>query len=139
LREVYLFGERAGIAQHNLHDLDEIDPLSILAPDRIDQCDEAFVAECDGRVVGAATLAFNGVYAPKRPTLDALYLIPEFRGRGIGFALLERAIRRFIEVGKCPVLCKAESAEMGALLERLGARLPELGEHIDAKLDFLAH
>ena len=135
LQEVYSFGERASQAERKARRLSDVDPLVLLGTDRLGQCDESFVAECDGRIAGAVTLAYNGVYNPKRPTLDALYVLPDFQRQGIGLALLLTAVRRFVELGRTPVLCKVESAEMRALLERLGERHPDLRQQIDARFE----
>lgn len=132
LQEVYSFAERAGIEADAVS---EVDPLALFDPGRLVQCDEAFVAVAGQRIVGAVTLAFHGVYAPKMPTLDALYVLPEFQRQGIGLALVERAIRRFVEMDKVPVFCRVESAEMRALLSRLNERLPDWGQHVQPWLD----
>ncbi|HUE71268.1 MAG TPA: GNAT family N-acetyltransferase [Pirellulaceae bacterium] len=135
LQEIFSFGERAGIAEHEAGKISDVSPLVLFGADRLLQCDEAFVAVSGEQIVGAVTLASNGVYAPKVPTLDALYVLPEFHRQGIGLALVERATRRFVELGKVPVLCKVESEEMRALLHRLDERFPALRQQIRAFID----
>jgi GNAT superfamily N-acetyltransferase len=136
LQEIYSFAERAGIADQEAGVFSEVGPLSLLGTERLIQCDEAFVAEQDARIVGAVTLAFSGVFDPKMPTLDALYVLPECHRQGIGFALLEQAVRRFMELGKVPIFCRVTSEEMQSLLKALGKRLPELLARIKAVDDF---
>lgn len=126
LQEVYSFAERAGLADQEAGVFSDVGPLSLLGTERLIQCDEAFVAEQDARIVGAVTLAFNGVFDPKMPTLDALFVLPECQRQGIGFALLDHAVRRFVELGKVPIFCRVTSCDMQALLKRLGERHPEL-------------
>lgn len=135
LQEVYSFAERTGLAQIEAGIIDDLGPLSLFAPDRLLQCDEAFVAEQSGCIVGATTLAFNGVYEPHVPTLDGLYVLPHFQRLGIGFALLERAITRFVELGKIPVLCKVKSSGMMKLLDRLQRQCPPTRQQINAFID----
>lgn len=135
LQEVYSFAERAGIADQEAGVFSDVGPLSLLGIERLLQCDEAFVAEQDSRIIGAVTLAFNGVFAPKRPTLDALYVLPAFHRKGVGFGLLERAVGRFVELGKVPIFCRVSSAEMRDLLECFGRKCPDLHARVDAIFD----
>lgn len=72
LAEVSAFGTSVGPKEQQAGLIQEIDPLELFSQERLIQCDEAFVAEHDGRIIGAVTLAFEGVYKPKMPTLDAL-------------------------------------------------------------------
>jgi GNAT superfamily N-acetyltransferase len=135
LQEVCSFGEYAAKIEEAAGILNDVCPLGLFAPDRLSQCDEAFVAEQGGQIVGAATLAFNGVYEPRVPTLDALYVLPAFHRKGIGFALVVTVLERFCKLGKTPIFCKIKSVEMRDLLERLKARRPDLHCRIRIVLD----
>jgi N-acetylglutamate synthase-like GNAT family acetyltransferase len=71
---------------------------ALLDPGRLSECDEFFVAECDGEIIGAVTLA--GLKNKRLPTLDALYVVPTHRGRRVGPRLCETALLRFKETQK---------------------------------------
>ena len=51
--------------------------------------DEAVIAEYNGDVVGAVTLAFHDLDRPAPGTLDTLYVLPGHRGKGLGFKLCD--------------------------------------------------
>ncbi|WP_407270937.1 GNAT family N-acetyltransferase [Radiobacillus sp. PE A8.2] len=55
-----------------------------------------YVAETDGSIVGFAN--FSPVKADGVAELGAIYLLPEFQGKGIGSALLEKGIYNNPEV-----------------------------------------
>lgn len=89
---------------------------ALLGSDRVDACDEYFVAEIDGQIVGAVTLAFEAINGP---TLETLYVWRDLQRRGIGPALCETAARRFTEVGKTPIACEVENAAMHKAIQKL--------------------
>lgn len=60
-----------------------------------DPSTKGFVAESGGRVAGYARLFFHG--GENRLYLAALYLLPDFQGRGIGRRLVEAAERYAVE------------------------------------------
>lgn len=135
LQEVYDFAEKAHLATYETETVSLLDPLGIFRPDRLRQCDEAFVAEVDGVIVGAVTLAFKGLFGRNKPTLDGMYVLPKYRRRGIGCHLITHAVRRFVEVGRTPVLCNVESEEMVATSESFRRKHPELSQHVDFRDD----
>ncbi len=51
--------------------------------------------------------------------VDSAYVAHVYRGRGIGFQLLQRACDKLIEMGKTPVCVVVRSAAMDRLLDRL--------------------
>ena len=89
---------------------------SLLSPSRLSDDAEAFVAECNGQIVGAVTLVFTRDHTPR---LDVLYVVPPFRRRRLGYRLCEAAISRFKALDKTPFWCDATSVEMHELLQRL--------------------
>ena len=114
LKEVYDFFDKTtktlyGNIMHALFD-----------PQRLLKCDVVFVAECGGRIVGAVTLAFNGLNGA---TLDSVYVLPDQRGRGAGYRLCETGLRRFQAEGKTPVYCEVNSRALHAAIKRLPADL----------------
>jgi ribosomal protein S18 acetylase RimI-like enzyme len=75
-----------------------------------------FLAEVDSRVVGtAATIPYEGKFA----WIGMVLVDPEYRGRGIGTRLLEKAIG-FLDEGKIPTM-KLDATPLGKpLYEKLG-------------------
>ena len=125
LQEVCAFGDQAHFELWDQSIFPDPDPLSVIC-DQLGECDEAFVAECGGRIVGASTLAFNGIGRNHVPILRGVYVLDDYRGLGIGFRLTEMAMERFAEMGKVPVHCSIASEEMAGVLERLQRGRPEL-------------
>ncbi|ATH93126.1 GNAT family acetyltransferase [Bacillus glycinifermentans] len=57
-----------------------------------------YVSEAEGNIVGFAN--FSGVNEKKEAYLAAIYLYPEYQGKGIGTALLHEGIKRLKDAGK---------------------------------------
>ncbi|MGO9568993.1 MAG: GNAT family N-acetyltransferase [Desulfomonilaceae bacterium] len=75
-----------------------------------------FVAECDGRVVGTSTTI---VYESRFAWIGMVLVEQRFRGRGIGTALLERAIH-YLDSQNIPCM-KLDATPQGRILyEKLG-------------------
>ena len=96
----------------------------LLDSDRLPLCDEFFVADCNREIVGMVTLA--GLRNRRPPTLDALYVVPTYRGRGVGSRLCQTAIQRFKEAGKTPICCDVTSRNMHRTIESLPSDLKAL-------------
>jgi GNAT superfamily N-acetyltransferase len=96
----------------------------LLDSDRLPLCDEFFVADCNGEIVGMVTLA--GLRNRRPPTLDALYVVPSYRGRRVGSRLCQTAIQRFKEAEKTPVYCDVTSRNMHRTIESLPSELKAL-------------
>lgn len=75
-----------------------------------------FVAESDGAVVGVCRLFLH----PDKNQLQAIYVLPEFQGRGVGSALWEEAVRHFNP--KLPTVVQVAAANDRAIgfYKRLG-------------------
>lgn len=91
-------------AQELLHWVNAHIPPSIMrgilfVGDRISCLDEAIGLKAGGEIVGVATIAPEGEMMSGRPTIVALYVLPEFRQRGYGKILLEAAVERCLERG----------------------------------------
>jgi GNAT superfamily N-acetyltransferase len=97
---------------------------TLLDPVRLPLCDEFFVADCNGEIVGIATLA--GLTNTRPPTLDALYVVPSYRGRRVGSRLCQMAIQRFEEAEKTPVFCDVTTRNMHRTIESLPSELKAL-------------
>lgn len=93
----------------------------LMAGDRLSCCDEAVIALEGDDFLGAATIAPEGEQFSGEPTLVGLWVVPEHRGRGIGQALLEAAVRRMVTRGLTPIRVDALSSR----IPRLVALLPE--------------
>ncbi len=78
------------------------------------------VAEADGAVVG-----FVSLYAPQS-FVHHLYVEPAFKGRGIGRALLARAVA--LAGGRASLKCQLRNADALAFYRRLGWRDDETGD-----------
>src|SRR5947207_2053086 len=94
---------------------------ALLDSSRLPECDEFFVAEYDGAIIGTVTLA--GLNNNRPPTLDTLYVIPPHRGKGVGLRLCETAMQRFEETQKTPVVCDVTTRNMHHTIERLPLHL----------------
>jgi len=88
---------------------------AMLEWERVQACDEMYVAEIEGRIVGAVTLATNW----RVPTLATLYVSQDCQRSGIGTQLCTDAIRRFVELGKTPVYVDATTNGMKSLILKL--------------------
>jgi GNAT superfamily N-acetyltransferase len=78
--------------------------------------DGCFVAECEGQVVGtSATIIYEGRFA----WIGMVLVDAPYRGRGIGTALLERAIRH-LESRKIPCMKLDATPQGKRLYEKLG-------------------
>src|SRR5690606_9365146 len=83
---------------------------------RLSACDECYVAEVDGQIAGAVTLAYA---AANGPTLDTLFVWDDQQNKGIGASLCEKATQRLIEAGKTPIYCEVNTRGMHRLIKRL--------------------
>jgi GNAT superfamily N-acetyltransferase len=106
--------------------------LALFGGDRLRLCDEALVAKYRGNVVGVATMTVS----KSRPTLSTIYVLRQFRHKGVAYRLCERAMLRFKEAGAQRVFCDVQSAGMRATLDRLGQDQPGLSALVDMHIGF---
>lgn len=107
--------------------------LALFGSDRLRLCDEAFVAKHDGRIIGAVTMTV----AKGKPTLSTVYVLRQYRQRGVAFRLCEKALLRFQQVGIGDVFCEVMSPGMEATLRRLSLHRPELRAIVKEKIAYL--
>jgi L-amino acid N-acyltransferase YncA len=101
-----------------------------------------FVAEVGGRVAGYATYSQWRPHQGYRLTVEhSVYVVEEFRGRGIATTLMDALIARATAEGRHVMIAGICSTNTGsiALHERLGfttvAVVPEVGRKFDRWLD----
>jgi GNAT superfamily N-acetyltransferase len=97
------------------------------APRRVDRA--AFAAETKGEEVLVAVTAegiagFVSLYAPGR-FIHHLYVDPDLQGRGIGRALLDRAVK--LAGGRASLKCQLRNARAIRFYRRLGWREADTG------------
>jgi ribosomal protein S18 acetylase RimI-like enzyme len=127
LRDVYGFFMHATCVDH------KGTQLALFGGDRLCQCDEALVAKYRGTVIGAVTLAV----AKGTPTLSTVYVLRQYRRKGVAYRLCEKALTRFKEAGVEAVFCDVQSAGMEATLRRLAQERPDLRVLVKERIGFL--
>jgi GNAT superfamily N-acetyltransferase len=128
LRDVYAFFLHATCVDHRGIQ------LALFGSDRLGQCDEAWVAKHRGRVIGAVTM----VVAKGRPTLSTVYVLQQYRHKGVAYRLSEKALTRLEEAGVEAVFCDVQSPGMEATLRRLARERPDLRALVKEQIGFLA-
>ncbi|OGY92690.1 MAG: hypothetical protein A3H70_05015 [Candidatus Komeilibacteria bacterium RIFCSPLOWO2_02_FULL_48_11] len=92
---------------------------TLLGGDRWSCVRECVVAEEDGQILGIATIAPKGEEQSGEPTMVALYVQYEYRGRGIGYQLFEAAVDHMIAKGLVPVRVDVLNSKVFRMIERL--------------------
>jgi len=92
---------------------------------RISCCDEGVIAEQENKLVGVATIAPEGEEMSGQPTVVALYVIPEFRGKGYGRQILRKAVERCIERGFLSIRMDVMSSNAKKIIDKLPKELQE--------------
>jgi putative acetyltransferase len=95
---------------------------------------QAFVAECDGRIVGHAMLSASRLDAPRRLVdvlvLSPLSVLPAYQGRGIGTRLVAHALAAADERGVPLLFLEGSPTYYGARgfvrADEVGFRSPSL-------------
>lgn len=127
LQEVYGFFLRAACIDHKGN------MLALFGGDRLRLCDEAFVAKHEGRIIGALTMTAT----KETPTLSTVYVLRQYRQKGVAYRLCETALLRFQEAGIADVFCEVMSPGMEATLKRLSVQRPELRAIVREKIAYL--
>lgn len=94
------------------------------------QCSESVLAEKGGEVVGVGTLFINGYGNINRPALGTMYVLPHYRGHGLGLRMLRQALERFAEMTDGKVVMDVVTTGMHTTVEKLKTECPELGARI---------
>ena len=105
---------------HSLHSTRPSMALGVLlAGDRCECITETVVAKINNTIVGIATIAPEGEQLSGEPTIVALYVLPEYRQKGIGFQLLEAAIDHMIKKGIAPIRIDVLHSKVLKMVNRL--------------------
>ena len=111
-----------------LHERPNVAVAILLGGDRIACCDEGVIAEQENKLIGVATIAPEGEEMSGQPTIVALYVVTEFRGKGYGGQILRKAVERCVERG----FDKVRMDVMSSNAKKITDKLPkELQEKID--------
>lgn len=100
----------------------------LLAGDRISCCDEAVGVLEDSEIRGVATIAPRGEMESGQPTIEAVYVLPQYRQQGLGVPLLEATIRRCQQRGFVKIRIDAMSTGM---LKTIAKTAPELRNKLE--------
>jgi GNAT superfamily N-acetyltransferase len=107
--------------------------LALFDGDRLRMCDEAFIARHREKTVGAVTVTVH----KGEPTISTVYVLRQFRRKGVAYRLFEKALLRFQEDGTTEVFCDVQSPGMEAMINRLGSDRPELRALVKERIDYL--
>jgi hypothetical protein len=66
-----------------------------------------------------------------------VYVLRQYRRRGVAYRLCEKALTRFKEAGIEAVFCDVQSAGMEATLRRLAQERPDLRALVKERIGFL--
>jgi GNAT superfamily N-acetyltransferase len=113
------------------------DELANLPGDYVPPRGALAIATIDGRTAGCAALR---PFDAERCEMKRLYARPDFRGRGLGLALLEWVVARARETGYREIVCDTMPAMSRALemYERFGfERCEPYSEHPTAGASYL--
>lgn len=114
---------------NNIYDMSRYENFQATRKNNLESCKEiCVVAEEDGRFVGELSMMTENANIPaavipnKRIYLFGLRVLPDFRGQGIGTALLKYAVSLCVQRGIFEFTIGVETKNEGArrLYERLG-------------------
>lgn len=97
----------------------------VLSGDRISCCDEGVIMQIQNKLIGVATIAPQGEANSGQPTIVGLYVKPEYRSKGYGKDILQRAIERCIERGFENIRMDVMSLNAQKIIEKLPQKLKE--------------
>ncbi len=96
---------------------------------RLHDCDGFSIAEYQGEIVGAIATSSKGMDGSTLPTIANVYVLRDFRRKGVGFRLLLDAMNRLLAAGSRKAFCKAITKAMMKNLEKLPPHLKERLEY----------
>jgi ribosomal protein S18 acetylase RimI-like enzyme len=91
----------------------------LLGGDRMSCCDEGILMQEGENVIGIATIASKGEEESGQPTIVGLYVAPEYRNKGYGGQILQKAIERCLERGFKKIRMDVMSSNVTKILEKL--------------------
>ncbi|PIR74613.1 MAG: hypothetical protein COU35_01540 [Candidatus Magasanikbacteria bacterium CG10_big_fil_rev_8_21_14_0_10_47_10] len=100
----------------------------LLAGDRMSCCDEGVIMQEGKNLIGIATIAPKGEEMSGQPTIVALYVAPEYRSKGYGNQILQKAIERCLERG-------FEKIRMDVMSSNATKIIKQMPKEIQEKLD----
>jgi len=100
----------------------------LLAGDRLSCCDEGVIMQERENLIGVATIAPKGEQMSGQPTIVALYVAPEYRSKGYGSRILQKAVERCLERG-------FENIRMDVMSSNATKIIKKMPEEIQEKLD----
>src|SRR3989344_7005371 len=87
--------------------------------DRISCCDEGVIMLAKENIIGFATVAPEGEEQSGQPTIVGLYVVPEYRSKGYGGQILQKAIERCFERGFKNVRMDVMSSNATKIIQKL--------------------
>ena len=114
-----------------LHKQPTLTIAMLLAGDRLTCCDEGIVLKDNDQLIGLATIAPHGEQNSGEPTIVALYVCPEYRGRGYGRQILIDAIQRCLERGFIKIRLDVMSSAIKKIINQLPPEIKEKLNIID--------
>jgi len=81
---------------------------------------KCYAARCDGEIVGIVT-AFP--ISAEHMDMSRMYVLPQYRGQGIGRSLVSKATGDLLQLGFQPVFAAQNGVVMGRLLGSIGYKL----------------
>lgn len=100
----------------------------LLAGDRMSCCDEGVIMQEKENLIGVATIAPEEEEQSGQPTIVGLYVAPEYRSKGYGSQILQKAIERCLERG-------FENIRMDVMSSNATKIIKKLPKEIQEKLD----
>ena len=100
--------------------------------DRVEDCDGFWVAEYQGKIIGAIATTSKGMDGSPLPTIANLYVLREFTQKGVGLRLLICAMKHLIAAGNLQLYLKATTDAMVRTIERLP---PDLRGNLEIDTD----
>lgn len=97
----------------------------LLGGDRIACCDEGVIMQEGDSLVGVATIAPYGEENSGQPTIVGLYVVPEYRSKGYGKQILQKAIERCLERGFEKIRMDVMSSDATEIIKKLPKEIQE--------------